>query len=179
MTSALVLGRFADAPGRPLVSVGLEVVPLDLVTEWQRCGAVADFLAAYMSFAFERRGVAHSVLSTVGNELVENATKFSADKRAPTRVALLHHGEEVHAEVRNEASDAHVARLREVLEALARDGAEEVFRGRMASRSGLGLALIARDYDATVGARITPGCMEGRNEVCLRVALSVLEVEQR
>lgn len=179
MTSDLVLGTFADPPGKPLVTVGLEVVPIDLVTEWQRCGAVADFAATYMAYAFERRVTAHSVVSTVVNELVENATKFSVDKRVATHVTILHFGEVVHAEVRNEASDAHVARLREVLEALACDGAEEVFRRRMTDRSGLGLALIARDYDATVGARITRGCTEGRNEVCLRVTLSALEVEQR
>ncbi|HEX9240849.1 MAG TPA: ATP-binding protein, partial [Anaeromyxobacter sp.] len=153
--------------------------PIDLVTEWRRCGIISDFAAAYLEWAFARRSTARSVVSTVVNELVENAAKFSVDNRVHTDVTIRHYGEILHAEVRNEAAEGHVARLTEVLEDLARDGAEAVFRRRIEGRSGLGLALIARDYNATVGARVTPGCTPGGKTVCLRVALSVQEVEQR
>lgn len=179
MTSGTVIGRFPEPPGEPLVTIRIEIVPIDLVTEWRRCGIVADFAAGYLAWAFEHRSAARSVVSTVVNELVENAAKFSVDNRTHTQVTIRHFGEVVHAEVRNEATDEHVARLREVLEALARDGAEAVFRRRLEDRTGLGLALVARDYHGVVGATISPGCAEGANTVCLRVALSALEVEQR
>ena len=174
-----ILGRFPQAPGTPaLITIRIEVVPIDLVTEWRRCGILADFAAGYLVWAFERRHDARSVVSTVVNELVENAAKFSADNHVPTWVTIRHYGEVVHAEVQNEAADEHVARLKEVVEALARDGAEAVFRQRMEVRQGLGLALIARDYQATVGATVSPACTSGRNTVCLRVELSTREVEQ-
>ncbi len=179
MSALVVLGAFPEPRSPPLSAIELEVVPIDLVTEWRRCGMVADFMADYMVHAFERRDAARSILSTVANELVENAAKFSADKRAAAHISIRHHGEVVHAEVRNEATDKHVQDLRELLADLARDDATAVFRRRMDDRRGLGLALLARDYGATVGATVLPAGTGGKITVCLRVALSAAEVEQR
>ena len=179
MNAVTVLGAFPKPVAPALTSLDLEVVPIDLLTEWRRCGMVADFMAEYMVHAFERRDVARSILSTVTNELVENAAKFSAEKRAVAHVSIRHHGDVVHAEVRNEADEAHVQHLRELLADLARSGAIAVFQRRLEGRRGLGLAMLAKDYGATVGATIEPNGAEGRNTICLRVSLSALEVEQR
>jgi hypothetical protein len=160
------------------VTIRVEVVPIDLVTEWRRCGIVSDFAAAYLEWAFTRRSAARSVLSTVVNELVENAAKFSVDNRVHTDVTIRFYGELLHAEVHNHASEEHVARLAEVLDDLARSTPEDVFRRRLEGRVGLGLALIARDYRATVGAQVGPGRTPGERTVCLRVALNAREVEQ-
>jgi hypothetical protein len=179
MSAPAVLGAFPDPPAPALSAIELEVVPIDLLTEWRRCGMVADFMADYMVHAFERRDVARSILSTVANELVENAAKFSSNKRGMARVAIRHHGEVVHAEVRNGSTEKHVQALREVLSDLQREDATAVFRRRMEDRRGLGLALLAKDYGATVGATAVPGGTAGEIVVCLRVALSAAEVEQR
>lgn len=179
MTDPVRVGTFPEARTRPLSALEMEVVPIDLVTEWRRCGMIADFMAEYMVHGFERRDTARSVLSTVVNELVENAAKFSADKRASARISLRHHGESVHVEIRNEATDAHVQDLRELLVDLARDEARDVFERRLRDRRGLGLALLARDYGATVGATVVSGVNAGSTAVCLRVALDAAEVEQR
>ncbi len=179
MNAMTVLGAFPEPPSPVLSAIELEVIPIDLVTEWRRCGMVADFMADYMVHAFERRDEARSILSTVANELVENAVKFSAEKRAAAHVSIRYHGEVVHAEIRNEATNDHVQDLRELLADLARDDAAAVFRRRMEDRRGLGLALLARDYRATVGATVAPSGEGGKNAVCLRVALSAAEVEQR
>jgi hypothetical protein len=179
MNASIVLGAFPDAPSPPLSAIEMEVFPIDLVTEWRRCGMIADFMADYMVHGFERRATARSVLSTVMNELIENAAKFSADKRAAAHVSIRHHGEFVHAEVRNEASEEHVENLREVLARLAGEDAAAVFGRRLRDRGGLGLALLARDYGATVGATVLPANGSGKRTVCLRAAVSAAEVEQR
>jgi hypothetical protein len=178
MSDPVVLGAFPEPDAQPLSAIELAVVPIDLVTEWRRCGMVADFMADYMVHAFERRDVARSILSTVANELVENAAKFSSNKRATAHVAIRHHGEVVHAEVRNAATERHVQGLREVLSDLARGDATAVFHRRVERRLGLGLALLARDYGAAVGASVAPAA-GGEVAVCLRVSLSAAEVEQR
>ncbi len=179
MTATSVLGAFPDAPSPPLSAIEMEVVPLDLVSEWRRCGMIADFMADYMAHGLERRATARSVLSTVINELVENAAKFSADKHCTAHVSIRHHGEVVHAEIRNDATDEQVQDLRDVLTDLARDDANAVFRRRLQDRRGLGLALLARDYRATMGATVGSSDAGGKVAVCLRVALSAAEVEQR
>jgi hypothetical protein len=179
MSTPTVLGAFPEATPPPLSAIEMEVLPIDLVTEWRRCGMIADFMADYMGQGFERPDTARSVLSTVMNELVENAAKFSADPRAPARASIRHHGEVVHLEVRNEATEKHVQGLRELLPALAQGDAEGVFHRRLQDRRGLGIALLAKDYGATVGATVLPAQAGGRVTVCLRVELSAAEVEQR
>jgi hypothetical protein len=140
---------------------------------------IADFMADYMVHGFERRDTARSILSTVMNELVENAAKFSADTREPARASIRHHGEVVHLEIRNAAAESHVQHLGRLLAELAGGNASAVWRTRLEDRRGLGLAMLARDYGATVGATTIPAEHGGNTMVCLRVALSAAEVEQR
>jgi hypothetical protein len=179
MSTVTVLGAFPEPASEPLSAIELEVVPIDLVTEWRRCGMIADFMADYMVDGFERRDAARSVLSTVMNELVENAAKFSVDARAPARLAIRHHGEAVHLEIRNAAGEKHVRHLRALLPELAGGDATAVFRRRLEERLGLGLALLAKDYRATVGATVSAAGTGGNVTVCLRVVVSAAEVEQR
>jgi len=179
MSESTSVGRVWAAPARPpLCAISVEVVPVDLLTQWRRCGMVSDSLADYMSYAFERRDVARSILSTVVNELVENVAKYSADKLAPARLSLEHHGASLVVSSRSVANAAHVGALVEELEELAAGSAAEVFARLVAQRRGLGLALVASDYGAALGATISPAG-GGLSTVSLTAALPASEVEQR
>src|SRR5690349_25000309 len=88
-------GKFAGpgAPGgengdAPLSELSLSFPPLALVAEWSRCSETADFVARFFAHDYPDRDVAGSVLSTVVNELVENAAKFSSDKSVQARVVV-------------------------------------------------------------------------------------------
>lgn len=177
MSDPIVLGAWVPAPARPpLCGADLALVPLDLLTQWRRCGMIADFLAGYVAYAFERRETAHSVLSTTVNELVENVAKFSADKREGGGVALRHQGDVVVVEACNLADAAAVARLGENLAELAAGDPGEVFARRVAERRGLGLALIAKDTRARMGATVT-ALAGGLSKVVLRAVIPAEEVE--
>ncbi len=179
MSDTTVHGTFWEVPARsPLCAIAMEIVPLDLVAEWRRCGMISDLFADYLSYAFERREIARSILSTVVNELVENAAKYSADKLARSRIALEHHGTVLLVEVRNVADAGHVEVLGAELAELAAGDAAAVFARRLADRRGLGLALVASDYGATLGATVTPSGA-GLSVVCVRAALPTEQVEQR
>ncbi len=179
MSETKVFGTFWEVPGgSPLCAIALEIVPVDLLTQWRRCGMISDCFAEYFSYAFERRDVARSILSTVVNELVENVAKYSADKLAPARVALEHHGPILLVEARNVADSVNVEILGAELVELAAGDAAMVFAHRLAERRGLGLALVASDYGAALGATVTPSG-GGLSTVCVRAALPAKEVEQR
>lgn len=179
MSESSHFGATWSPPARaPLCEISTELVPVDLLTQWRRCGMISDCLAEYMSYAFDRREVARSILSTVVNELVENVAKYSADKLAPARVSLAHLGEKLLVESTSVASAEHVARLGEELVELAAEEAATVFARRMAQRRGLGLALVANDYGAALGATVTPSG-GGLSTVCVRAFLPSIEVEQR
>ncbi len=179
MSGTTTLGAPWQAPTRaPLCAISSEIVPVDLLTQWRRCGMISDCLADYMSYAFEHRAVARSILSTIVNELVENVAKYSADKLATARVALEHHGTTLVVESRNVAGPRHVETLGQVLAELASSEAAAVFARAIAQRRGLGLALIASDYGATLAATVAP-TDGGLSIVTVRAILSASEVEQR
>ena len=83
----------------------VKFIPLDLVAHWRRCGMTADFLAYFLSYTFRDQDAALSLLSTVINELLENAVKFSVDKRRPVALALSHFGETVRIQTHNVCKD--------------------------------------------------------------------------
>jgi hypothetical protein len=182
MKGAIVIGAFEDASADPLSGVAVEMPALDLVAHWRRCGISADFLAGYMAYDFANRPVATNVLSTVINEVLENAAKFSADKRRQVRIAVTQHGDAVHVEATNttgaERAEAFRRRLEEVLEG----DPEELFQRHLEGAPsappgapGVGLVVLRKDYHAQLGARIAPTA-EGLFEVTVQVRLSAQEV---
>src|SRR5687768_4810932 len=134
MSEPALFGDFSQAdPGPRLSAVDLELRALEIVVHWRRCGLTADWLAGYFAYDFEidARAAALSVLSTVANELLENAVKFCSDKQRPVRIAIQNHGEFLRFETRNRARAAHVSALRSALEALSGNALEELFAERV------------------------------------------------
>ncbi len=182
MNGVRLLGTLAAAEDAapPLSAIALDVPALDLVMQWGRCGVIADFLADYLSYSFARQEVARSVLSTVANELVENAGKFAGDKRESVRFLARHRGERVEIVSENRASPRHVAVLEALFAALDRERPDALFARRIESgeRGGLGLLILAKDY-ASLGASLGAPDADGLVPVTIVAALDAEQVEQR
>jgi hypothetical protein len=182
----VVIGAFDPEVARARVSgVSVEMPALDLVAHWRRCGLSADFLAGYMAYDFANRPVATNVLSTVINEILENAAKFSADKRRLVRILVAQQGDVVCIEATNVVKPAQAetfrARLTEVLGA----DPEELFLRHMEEAHaappgspGVGFIVLRKDYRANLGARIAPRS-DGLLDVTIQVALPSEEVDER
>lgn len=178
------VGVFDDGGGASLTSTEIVVPAMDFVVQWNRCGITADYLADYLCYAFERRDVARSVITTAANELLENAAKFSSDKRGTVRVVGRLRGSDVELEVENVANAKHVESLATLLDALSRGEAAGLFAARLESRErgGLGLIILAKDYSARLGACIVPVDRESEVAsftVTVRASIAADEVEQR
>ena len=180
-------GVFEDGTVIPLTSTSIAVPAMDFVVQWSRCGMTADYIADYLAYAFERRDVARSVITTTANELLENAAKFTTDKRSTVRIAGRLRGGALELEVENVTDARHVDLLSARLDALSRGDAQSLFAERLeasgSDRGGLGLIILARDYGARLGARITP--VDGPDpgdasfNVSVRASITSDEVEQR
>jgi hypothetical protein len=68
--------------------IDLELRPEELLASYRRCSLTADWLASYLSSELDAnvRVAARNVLSTVINELLENAVKFSVDPAGSMRI---------------------------------------------------------------------------------------------
>ena len=177
-------GVFDEGTTPALTSTSIAMPAMDFVVQWNRCGITADYLADYLAYAFERRDVARSVITTAANELLENAAKFSSDKKAPVHIAARLRGDALELEVENVADAKHVDTLATVLDALSRGEAPSLFASRIEAneRGGLGLIILARDYAARLGAKIVSvngGSADPSFSVTVRASIAADEVEQR
>ena len=179
--SIRICGRFSDDASAVLTSISVTVPVLDLLVEWHRCGMTADYLADYLAYALERRDVARTVISTAANELLENAAKFSSDKRSIVRAEARLRGGALELEVDNVTDEGHADRLADLLDALARGDASALFADRLEARErgGLGLIVLAKDYTADLSARIVQQNGRGAFRVTVRASIAADEVEQR
>jgi hypothetical protein len=168
---------------RPLNELSLSFVPLDLVTEWSRCSETADFLARFLAHDYGDRELAANVLSTVINELVENAAKFSSDKNAPARIAVCERPSGVTIITTNVVAPAQAAVFGETITRLVAGDPEALFAHQVANppatgSAGIGLILLRKDYGATIGARVRTPDEDDATLVDVEVTIGNREIEQ-
>lgn len=179
-----VVGAFVErAVPETATHVSVELHPFQLRTQWKRCGLTADWLSAYLAHDLQpsTRETAQNVLSTVFNELIENAVKFCADERALVSIAACHHDALLRIETRNVAPDTHAKNLRRTLDELDRASSDSLFAKRIAGggaaeSAGIGLIIVKRDYGARIGARLTPRGGANTVDVHLRVELDASRI---
>jgi hypothetical protein len=155
----------------PDAHLELSVNSFDLKTVWQRCGLLSNLVAGYISSAYfdEAKGYNSEIFSSISSifqELIENAAKFSASREAVISIRVKHYERVTRIEVQNEISavnsqkfEAHLNVLFtapdlddlqvHILESRSRDNLE----------SGIGLLMLLKDYPVKLGVQIVPnGC---------------------
>jgi len=186
MNQSFIHGAFEGLTSPAISELSLQVQAIDFVIQWRRCGMTADYLADFLAYAYEHREVAKNVVSTVVNELIENAVKFSPDKSRPIWVSVRNLGSALQLETVNFADESQVASFQKTLATLAQGKAEDLFLAQIdrspsgdQTGSGVGLIVLCRDYSATLAVRAVPDEEPARYRVTVQVTLSEEEIEQR
>lgn len=172
------------AAERPLSELSLSFVPLDLVAEWVRCSETADFLARFLAHDYGDRETAANVLSTVINELVENAVKFSSDKSVLARLVVREHADRVTIVTTNVVAPAQATAFGDTITRLVAGDPEALFAEQVAhppatGSAGIGLIMLRKDYGAIIGARMTPSDVGNWTTVDVEATIDNREVEGR
>lgn len=138
------------------------VSPMDLLTHWQRCSLFSDLVAGFIAYAYHQSREMHtfhvySSISTIFQELIENAAKYSRHRETIIRVRVKHFNSVVRIEVQNDATPSNAEKFEEKVKTLLNADLEELHiqivedQARASSHSGLGLVLLAKDYPCTFG----------------------------
>lgn len=95
--------------------IEIHLKPLDLMRYWRRIGILSDFIGYFYGFSFLPNIPTESIdmknseivnsISTVFNELLENAAKYSYDKKADIEISLIHRGKTFEILVRNKTNE--------------------------------------------------------------------------
>jgi hypothetical protein len=137
----------------------LSFLPLDIFDHWDRCGDIADFIARYFRYNF-RRGPGQSIISTVVNELVENAVKYSRNKSSPIGIEARKRGDQILIRVSNSIPRNQRDHFMAICRDLFQRDLEELYVEKLTlgqqdrTYSGIGLILLKKDYDIHIGVDI-------------------------
>lgn len=159
-----IYGDFEMIPDElsPEAHLELSMTAIDLTTHWQRCSLMSDVVAGYIAYAYHQSRDMHtfnvySSISTIFQELIENAAKYSRQREAMIRVRIKHYNSVVRIEVQNDATIATGGKFEKYIKTLLESDLEELHvqivedRAREATQSGLGLVLLAKDYPVSFG----------------------------
>lgn len=157
---------------KPDSNVEIKITPLDLVTYWKRVGILADFVAGFYSYSFLPPELAvkditetpvFTSISTVFNEMVENAAKYSVDKKAKIKINLNQYGNLFKMQVENTTSVESAMNFHDIMETIfSTDDLDSLYFQKLednsvnpTGHSGIGLMMILKDYPVKMGVRIT------------------------
>lgn len=167
---------------QPLTELSLSFVPLAVVSEWTRCGQTADFIARFFAHDYADADRAGNVLSTIVNELMENAVKFSHDKTIPAHLVVREYPERMVIATSSNATESQATSFGETVTRLLHGDPETMFAEQIANPpefggAGIGLIMLRKDYSASIGARVTPADRNGRATIDVEVTIDNREVE--
>lgn len=150
----------------PDAHIEISVNSFDLKTVWQRCGLLSNLVAGYISSAYFDEGKGYnseifSSISTIFQELIENAAKFSLRREMPIRIRVNHYQRVTRIDVQNTSMPANSqkfeAHLRVLFTAPDLDDLQVHIlesRSRDNLESGIGLLMLLKDYPIKLGVQI-------------------------
>ncbi len=155
----------------PLLS--MDVDPIHVAEHWWLCGAIADYFALFC-LPSRRRGSPQTVSSVI-NELVENAVKYAAPGAGQVHVTAWAVPSALWVETRNGATSDQAARLRRTVGTLSTSSTETRIGEQAAnadldgSVSGLGLSFIVEQHGVELRTDVRQSGTD--TEVVVRVAI--------
>jgi hypothetical protein len=158
-TATRVIGDYNIIPEgiHPDGQMSLIFQPIDMMTYWRRCGLSANFVAGFYSYCFQSSESKSNSLSTIINELLENASKFSKAKDGKIEVDLKHYGNLLKVEISNITSKSLKDNFESFVEKLSPDNVEELYFHNLETKasndpkSGLGILMMLKDYPVRFG----------------------------
>lgn len=155
------------------------VVPLELIENWKKCSLVSNFFANYQSFNFNDQEKVINILSTVINELLENAVKFTSDKNKLVSISLKHFDSKVSIETINLSNTKNITKLKDLIHKLEKSDPDTMILEQIEktalgdlNESGLGLLTILRDFHANLGIKIIEKAEPDLYEVYTKIVFS-------
>ena len=151
MDDRIVIGDQINFERDIETTLSMSFLPLDIFDNWSRAGSLSDFIAEYFGSYFEGES-SNNIISTVFNEFIENAVKFTKNNSQPIMLVVKKRGGSLITRITNTiprhrktefisvCNDLYGKDLEDLFLERIKDGAED------STKSGIGLILIKKDY---------------------------------
>ncbi|MCW7468712.1 MULTISPECIES: slr1658 superfamily regulator [Leptospira] len=181
--SPIIIGEYHIIPENLPADGQLRLIfqPIDMTTYWRRCGLTANFVAGFYSYCYEASETKANSLSTIINELLENASKFSKAREGRINVELKQYGNLLRIDVLNVASKTLRDSFEIFVNKLLSENVEEMYFSTLETKedgdtkSGLGLLMMLKDYPVRFGYSFHEVDAD-THEITVRAIINVEEI---
>ncbi|RAP28768.1 hypothetical protein DID78_04545 [Candidatus Marinamargulisbacteria bacterium SCGC AG-343-D04] len=92
-------------------------VALKKIRKWKKCSIIANFLGEYQAESCEsNKSKTASIISTIANELIENAIKFTDNNHRNIKISIKERAKTIFIETENITSIDHINNLNSTIE---------------------------------------------------------------
>lgn len=160
-----VLGVYnTDLDITSLPKATMEFRPLNLISKWQRCSLTANFISTLHSPTPKPENNLNNIVSTILNELLESAIRYSADKNQTINMGFSSKGPKLYFELTLTCDTLDAFQFqrfyRNYLEKeTTADTIVQLLESNPTSEKtsfALGLLSLKQDYGAEIGFKIEP-----------------------
>ncbi|EMI66467.1 GHKL domain protein [Leptospira noguchii str. Bonito] len=152
---------------------------MDLRVQWRRCSLTADYISNYCSYQEKLDSGTSNTISIVINELIENAAKFSKDRKGEIFLDLKYYSEMLKIEIKNLTDEISKNKLEKSISVLTDRNSDETYINKLKkgekNDSGIGLLLLSKDFPVRLGFLINE-VSSATYEVIVRAYLDLNEV---
>lgn len=96
-----IIGEYREGIDEKFRRIELTISRKDLLEGWDICGSTANFFSSYAKYKFSDHTEAENSASTIINELIENAAKYSTESSSIVLAALYHIDQDIYIKVAN------------------------------------------------------------------------------
>lgn len=157
----------------------LKLRPMDLRVQWRRCSLTADYISNYCSYQEKLDPDTSNTISIIINELIENAAKFSKDRKGEIFLDLKYYSEILKIEVKNLTDETSKNKLEKSISTLGDRNSDKTYLNKLKkgekNDSGIGLLLLSKDFPVRLGFLINE-VSSATYEVIVRAYLDLNEV---
>ncbi|MCZ8240003.1 MAG: histidine kinase [Leptospiraceae bacterium] len=158
----------------------LRLQPIDMMSQWKRIGMVSDFTAEFFGQHQSLGNLTKNSVSTVVNELVENAAKFAKPRNGLIDLDLKFYSSLIKIEVRNIVSERMRGNFEMHIKRVLTGDIEKMYFDHLeslvskADTSGIGYLLMYKDYPIRFGFQFKR-LESDKHEVTVEAYLNIIE----
>ncbi|TGN07123.1 slr1658 superfamily regulator [Leptospira ilyithenensis] len=166
---------FLSAENLPYHShLSLSVYAQDMTFHWKRCEIVSNFVSQFYSGSGKDESLDTNSASTIMNELIENAAKYSEKENSKIYIEIKDLGNTLRVDVKNKVSSWTKQNFEKLMQTIVSGNVNQMYFDALESKqtedktSGIGLLMLLNDYHLNLGYRIK-STHQGSFEITVRV----------
>ncbi|BDA77881.1 histidine kinase [Leptospira kobayashii] len=140
--------------------LSLSVYTQDMTFHWKRCEIVSNFVSQFYSGSDGDKSVDANSASTIINELIENAAKYSEKENSKIYIEIKDLGNKLRVDVKNKVSSWTKLNFEKLMQIIASGNVNQMYFDALESKhtedktSGIGLLMLLNDYHLNLGYKI-------------------------